>query len=507
MNTILAIHSQETVEGIQIIDSDGRTFTSNDIRLILIHIAKLYKKDQFIIAWDLTSFLTPLYKLLPPEIKDRLNNGERAIWYPFRLFYSVGKGKFLGINYKERILFKDNIYSEFIYDIIIYELKTFFPGYTPPGTVHDTCNLGRKLLAIIEKMGFRPSKLTSPAAIYEESILSKIPMPTIYTMPAASFSLQEWCMNYIREWRSVYKIGIWNEGEAFDYDLSSAYPSLIAMLPNLYNADFIHTDGDIPQGIIWGMIAGKINITGDISPIVAFDGTCRKGTYFGRITLEEWHCLKRWGIGDIQPSEGWFIKVPVFRPLFEYPMKRLYLYRVNSKDDVTDHFAKICANSVWGKFQEMHGDKYGDYCNFIYACMVASRCRIKVCDFIYENNLVNDLISVTVDGLIASKFLPDVPNYKTFGGWRINPPSAALVLTSSHQWVGDKKPNGKTVHEMLSEIKAHPKAKHYGGIAFAMLEHDRYFKSLPKNGRDLLTKHYDSIPFTAEEDDIENISD
>jgi hypothetical protein len=496
MKSILAIESRETPSGVRINDSLGNSFISNNPVELLAHIAKLYKDTQFIITWELNSFLSPIFKLLPVEVKDKLNSGERAIWENFRLFYAVGKGKFFGVNFKERLLDHANFYNESKYDTTVYELKTFFMGAQKPKDVNDTAAHGVQLLKTIDNMGMRPSKLTSPAAIYEESILRLMPIPTIYNLPDTALPMLEWCWNHIREWRSIYKIGLWQPGEAYDYDLSSAYPSLIAKLPNISKAEFIHTDGSIPVNATWGIVKGQITINANVSPVVATDGTLRKGTYSDLIPVEEWACIKRRGIGDVKPSEGWFFKVPYHQPLFEYPMKRLYSYR--GKTELMDDFAKSSSVCVWGKFQEMHGDKYGDFWNSIYACMVASRCRIKDCDFIYDNKMEHDLIAVRVDGCIST-VKADIPTSKTFGEWRLNPPTPVMTLTNTFQWAGSNRPNGRDVNQMIQDVKDHPKSKHWGGIHLAMLDNDREFKSLPKNGADLLNKHYDSIPLIADD--------
>jgi hypothetical protein len=496
MRTILAVQSAESNGGVLITSSLGHSFTSSDPVEVLAYLAKLLKDNQFIITWEMNSFLTPIFKILPPEVKEKLNSGERAIWDRFRLFYGVGKGKFFGVNFKERIHDHDNLYNENKYDTTIYELKTFFPGRIKPADIAETARFGMDLLKTIDSMGMRPSKLTSPAAIYEECILRLMPIPTIYNMPDTALPMLEWCWNHIREWRSVYKMGIWKSGEAHDYDLSSAYPSLIAKLPNISKAEFIHTDGSIPKGATWGIVKGMITINANVSPVVAMDGTLRKGTYPDLIPVEEWECIKRRGIGDVKPEEGWFFKVPYHQPLFEYPMKRLYSYR--GRNELMDDFAKGCSVVVWGKFQEMHGEKYGDFWNSIYASMVASRCRIKDCDFIYDNKMENDLIAVRVDGCIST-IKANIPTTKAFGEWRLNPPTNVMALSNTFQWAGSNRPNGKDVNQMIREVTDHPTTKHWGGIHLAMLENDRNFKHVPKNGRELLANHYDSIPFTADD--------
>lgn len=496
MNGIIALQSSSHLKGVRIIDSCGHNVISDNAVLLLSYLAQHQQKGYFFITWDLTTFLAPIFRLLPPDVVNKLNSGERAIWPPFRLFYSVFKGKFFGINFKERIHNHDNFYNETTYDINIYELKTFFPGEPQPQSVDDVAKKGYQLLKTLADMGMQPTKLTSPAAIYEETMLRRMPIPNINTLPDGAIPMLEWCWNYIREWRAVYQIGIWTSGSVWEYDRTAAYPSEIARLPNITKADFIHTKGDyIPPGIGWGIMKGTVTIDADISPVIYDDGTARTGTYPCLLPKEEWDCIRRHNIGNFIPEEGLFFRVPYLQYIFDYPMKRLYGFR-NSRDLLKDYIAKSASVSLWGKFQEMHKDKYGDFWNSIYACMTASRNRIAVCDFIYDNKLSNDLITVRVDGLAASKHL-DIPTVKSFGEWRLNPPSPAMVLSAAHQWIGGNRPNGKDVNEMIKDVTGHPSSMHWGGIHLATLEHDRYYEHLPKNGRGLLQCVYRSKPFTV----------
>ena len=83
-----------------------------------------------------------------------------------------------------------------------------------------------------------------------------------------------------------------------------------------------------------------------------------------------------------------------------------------------DALSKSMAVSVIGKFMEMHGEEFGDYFNGIYASMVTSKVRAKVCDFIHKNKLQKDILEITVDGVRSKKFI-DLPKIRRFGEWRI----------------------------------------------------------------------------------------
>ena len=65
----------------------------------------------------------------------------------------------------------------------------------------------------------------------------------------------------------------------------------------------------------------------------------------------------------------------------------------------------------------MHGEEFGNYFNGIYASMVTSKVRAKVCDFIHQKKLQGDVLEVTVDG-VRAKEVVDLPKIRHFGEWR-----------------------------------------------------------------------------------------
>jgi len=120
-------------------------------------------------------------------------------------------------------------------------------------------------------------------------------------------------------------------------------------------------------------------------------------------------------------------------------------------------------------------------------------------------------------------------NGAAMGQWSLSHQGQALVVSSGSIWHNDRKPQGLTIDKVLEMIKANPSAGYYGtklprritlseavkskciedvgqwieGSTTIDLvvhpEHDRVFKKLPQNGRQLLSKVYTSEPFKVEE--------
>ena len=488
---IVVLESHKSGREVNITDSEGYSITSKDPSDLFEVITYPYD-DAIKVVWDMEAFLNPFLALLPKELVVNLSNGEKVFYNGTKLYWGVGKGQLFGVNYKRHI--KGNFYEEG-QDETIYQLKTFFPNETPD-SLNDVKSKAELLLRTLNGMGLRPKRLTSCASIISETILRKMYLPNIFNMPEEALECAEWSANYTREWRSTYKIGIW-EQDIYDCDMSAAYSSIMAQLPHLVYAEYIKTDGEIPDDIYWGILKGEVTIEKEVSPIIHADGKAYKGTYPDYITTDDLNCIRRWGIGDFKPDGGWFVKLKKIAYPFDYIMRKFYSYRGNG--DLRDNLAKWLVNTVWGKLIERHGSQFGEFYFPPYACMTTSKMRCALCDFIYGNNLENGLVSVIVDGLLATKKVLGISTEKKFGEWRVNPDSPAVVLSSAMQWVGEKKPGGVDVCQMLDAIKSHPMSKAWHGIALRFLEEDREFDDMPKNGNDLLNNVYDSKAFDIPE--------
>jgi hypothetical protein len=308
------------------------------------------------------------------------------------------------------------------------------------------------------------------------------------------------------EWRDTYKVGTWLKGEAFDFDLRSSYPSLMANLPDLTNAEFFNSD-TIPENYTWGELLGDVIVTKDVSPFLyQVNGTdCYpKGILKNKqITTDYLWLLKKYG-GDFKMSYGWFFRVPKLKFPFRPLMTQLYKMREH-ENQMVGEIAKAISVGVWGmlcqrypkaenlKTKEVTDWKLGDNFNSIYGRMVSSRCSIKVADFIYRNQLDPHVISVTVDGLLAEKPV-EISGGKVMGGWKRNDPDKAIIVSQLYQWLGDKKPNGKTCEEMVEMITKNPKSSVYENVDLNLSEHKRIFPKLPRSGGELLNGKYESNP-------------
>jgi hypothetical protein len=470
----------------RITDSDGRIIESAVSTALLGFLAdgRSSDKQTLKVVFNMADFLRPIKELLPKNTLKIFENGgsvHLGEHGEFKLFYrDSGKGKKFGVNHKSKG-----------YDITIYDLVWYFPDARPQ-TLDAVKSLAQELLSVLKNMGLESESIISPAAIYEDCVLERMALPTIYTLSKECVPMMETAMNYIREWRTAYKVGIFEKGQAFDFDLSSAYPYIMANLPNMYKAKFYHEKGGVPGEAAWGLSLADINVQAEVSPLVCYDEGNYRGAREDYISNEETDYLRETGKGTVDPKESWYFVAGhnYYKYVLSENMKRLYEQR--KVGGLQAKIAKSASVAVWGKLHQMSGDIPAKFCNFVYASMVASRCRLAVTRFIDRWGLEPDLVSVTVDGLIATRDIPGIPETSEFGQWRKNPASEAVVLSSDFQWIGDKKQLGVTAGEIIQAIKEHPNRQEYLKIYLPTMQHDRDFGSIPLYGRDLLKRVYDS---------------
>lgn len=429
---------------------------------------------DYAVVWNIDSFTSTLATLLPKDISDKLLEGGRLYFGDRKLYYQPAR--LLGINY-----------------INLYGLSRY--ANDPVNTCSGLLELAYRVIECYHQLGIKEvTKLTSPIAVYAEK-LKQLDFPRASDLPESAFPLINSCaMTMTREWRDTFKLGHWEKDEITDYDIRSAYPSLVAKLPDITNATFFSSDV-MPPKYSWGELQGTLRITKPISPFY-----CEKvdgypmNEWEDSITTDQLWLLNKWGIGSFQMKHGDFFLLPEkYQTPFKPTMENLY--KVRSQSELMSTIAKGISVGIWGKFAERYEERLGDSFNSIYARMVTSRCIVLVADFIYRNQLENDVVSILVDGLLATKRL-NLPENNTMGAWRENPPNPALVLSTLYQWIGEKRPALMDYKQIIELIEKQPNSSVYGDVDMKLLEYSRIFNTLPKNGKQLVENKYTSKPPT-----------
>lgn len=444
----------------------------------------LLEPCDFAVTWNVDRFAEAFISLIPSKYaKELKDTGQTYLETREKIYYQVGR--VFAVTYGRETNF--------------YGLSRYADKEIPD--VKELEQLGYKVLDTYKEFGIEPSTLTSPIGAYSQ-IIDKIDYPRACDLSDSALPLLDACSKKAwEEWREVYKLGHWNTNEVTDVDLVSAYPSLIARLPDIRGAKFFEADV-MPDDneYSWGELHGKLKITKDVTPFLNI------GEWEDSITTEHLWLINHHELGEFELKHGFFLKLPHYYKLpFKDTMLTLYNRRC-SNNLMVQRIAKAVSVGIGGKFAQRYdnGD-LGDNYNSIYSRMITSRCAIKVADFIHRNGIASDTISVMVDGVLFENHgvqfdLGD----GGMGSWRKNLPSPFLVASKNYQWGNDKHPNGLYYPDMIELINKSPKSPVFGEIDLNLLTFDRIFEDRPKNGQDLLGKRYNSKPMVVYQFELNN---
>lgn len=485
-------------------ESTGENISSTNLAELLDFLIEPYE-DKIKVAWKIDDFVKHLISMLPENCRDKLKNTGKCYYY----------GVVKGSNYRYKILYSPgrhfglachNLFTSFYNLWRFYgSWPEFYQEYRDPTDVGEVKWLGDNLIKTLNYMGFYPTKLASPAAIYEECVLEHMSLPTIDHIPEEYLELVSElvipCCD--RPWISAYKVGHWAEGKCFDYDINGAFQSTTADLFSTYASNVKYTVSDLPpDNAHWGYMLARLEVEAKVHPIVrrSDDGSLDQptGTWEQKITLQEAEYIRANRLGYVRPTKGIYLhfKSP-YKP-FEILLQRLYGKRKNGGFPAA--IAKQIGASVWGKFLEEHpGDdnnRYGKYFNPFYGAQVPTQISLKVADGIYSGKLQNDVIHVATDGFLSQKEA-SFKTGTTMGGWRLASRGPAIVLSPNLFLLDGKKSHGLDYTEAYDILTKNPKQTDYGTpLTLPLLENaqDRVFSKFPKCGADVLNSQYDSEP-------------
>ena len=454
--------------------SDNRELVTNQYDDALAFL--LEPCGEFAVTYNLDAFVDSLVSIMPKALAAKVKEGGRVFTPENRkLYYQTGR--VFGINHID--FYGLNRYSE-----------------EPLTNCQKVLELAEKVVEAYHEIGIKDvTRLTSPVALYSQ-VLDSIPYPRACDLPESAFPMLEACTPIMsREWRQVYQLGRWNAYQISDYDLTAAYPAQMAQLPDISKAHFFSSK-TMPDKYSWGVLTGQLKITKPVSPFICKEkGVYGIGEWPDTITTEQLRFLRASSVGDFTMESGEFFLLP---KSYGYPFKPTMESLYNSRESdnpLVSKIAKGIAVGIGGKLAEIYEDRLGDNFNSIYALMTTSRCMLTVGSFIYNHHIEDDVVSVLVDGFMATGIRLPVVNRKVMGTWKINEPLPALVASLEYQWQGNKRPNYKTYDEMIAAIREHPDRSYFEGVDLNLLSHNRNFTKLPRTGKELLENKYRSEPY------------
>jgi hypothetical protein len=160
-----------------ILESGGASLLSNDLEKLFAFMLEDYG-ECLKVCWDLDQMVSVFLRILGKIACKALKSTKKWHENSFRVFYIPNK--VFSISHVSGL--KCNLHG----------LEQYYPDLDEPD-VEGLQALGMKLLKELNRMGFYPTKLTSPVAIYEEAILSKLDLPKITDIPKEVASMAYEC--------------------------------------------------------------------------------------------------------------------------------------------------------------------------------------------------------------------------------------------------------------------------------------------------------------------------
>jgi len=547
---VIAYTSEAHPDGaVTLRESTGQSITSTDLHELLKWLLDDWKPDPdtLFVTWNLGQFTAPLLRKLGTAACQNLANPQynrTELFRPYVIFfrYKTDTGGIFKIECGP--LRDDNGRKHRTQECTIYSLAQFFDrDAADPGV--ETCQqLGDTLLRELATAGIHPTKLTSPVAAYLSS--AELPAPKSRDAAPNQVYAEEYAEKCSHEWRDCFQVGHWTKGNAFDYDITSAYASVAATLLDTRDAEFLYSKDYIP-GAYWGFLKGKVTLysSANIHPIITTMTNGQLGTPTGcwdtYLTQNDVRFITQSGIGHFELQDGWFVKFKHGeRPLAD-TMQDLYTRRRISElrnCAALPQFLKSVGNGFVGKFLEKYDRLYtlpdgtktnvGEFYNAIWHAVVTDTTRLKVAEFIYKHNAQDNVIGVNTDGCLLDRQVPLLNGNHSPGQWRLSGTHPVIVLSPQRVMSGHKHPQGMSYDTLIKLIADKPDSQEYtetgqryitlseaveagdissvGELASrgrslilpAMWESQtRHFPKFPLTGAELLMNHYRSVPHTV----------
>lgn len=463
---------------------------SNNLEEVVVWLTQEYPNSIHVV-WRLSEFVDAVLGLLSKDKNEELKQNARVIlveiWGTVKVF---NVEKMLGVTVKQRL--HGNFYKEG--ETNFYQLEHWMPsGFPEPSTVVELEEYGTQVEDALETMGIEHDKLTSPVGVYAEE-LRQYNLPTTYSnneiIDASLYC--EFMMR--REWRCAYKVGYFER--AYSYDMISSYPRIIADLPSTDKCQVKFSDKWLKSD--WGICKARVDITEDKTPIV-YDTEDEEhllplGKRIDMFTTEELYWIHNHQAGKIEFIDGYFFKWLSDEKPYHKAVEKLISMR-NTNEGLVASIAKNINQGISGKLDQDNADySLGEFYNPISVAMCRSRCRLAVGDFIWGNQLNDNLISVLVDNAQVDRIV------EASNGWRFEGESPALVLGKGEIWKPSKKPLGLSMDEVVKAMQQYPKRSRYDfknnfiDLVAMSGGGDRIYNHYPQNGREALSRISGSQP-------------
>lgn len=503
---MIAYHSELYNGKVSIADSQGQNVRTDSLEAILDYLLG-DSESQFKVAWDIDQFVAPLMKLMSKEALMQLKDTETTIGY-YKIRYYMHKSLFI---------------KKGTWMTSVYHLAQFFNGQEPE-SLQKVAQKGEQLISELHSIEIVPRRLSSPIALID-NVIDSLDLPDHNMIPPEVNQIAWKCTG--RQWTEAHRLGYFSK--AYDYDIVSSYPSVMAGLLDCRKEYGTWVQSKIcPQEAAYGFAEGTAKVSKDISPLIliALGGHQynTKGSWATETSLQIIRCLEQTGIGSFKVSNGWWW-IPSRRVL---PLQ-LAIHKLYKQRQLSPLLGKVLKGAMVGLYGltgQRHSDgRLGHHFMPVWAGTIESTIQSRIAYFIYNNGLQKNLIHVSTDGTLLDAEV-QTNGSGHMGEWRLDSSGEALVISSGVLFYGNKRPVQLTLPEALELVRAKPKASEWSkkiqrrmtlgdyllnprndigevktvetGLRLKLAEeHDRDFAEVPCNGMQLLRKQYSSKALLA----------
>lgn len=523
---IVAWAFRRTLNGVQV-DSSLPLSDEAESPIELLEILCQEREHTLNLTWTLDADIAPVLKFLGETICRQLYDTEESKLKNFKITYKQGK-----------------VFSILDWDTgnlaEYYSLEQFLPDFPRPEPLEQLYQWGRMVHKTIQEVGLNPVRMVSIGNIFANGILKTLNIPTWRDLPEKVAEYALYCAK--RQWVEALAVGYFEN--TVDMDLRQAYPSRMVDLADTRYCTWSQWKGVIPKEAVYGYFKCALNINKAVRvhPFMTYindqpmnpTGQIPPDYYtLNGLRFFDEHRAK---LGSYEILDGVYC-VPNRPDFHQYQMSyplRTILPRLMAKrtkfDAIKDLVVKVGISAMGGYLSMVTTrdgkEILGDWCNPCWAAEFTTDTRLEVARFIYRHNLERKALHISVDGNLIEGTGPLLTPIDTAAGWRQSYEGPALILSGGRVFIGKKRPGGMTLGQAMGMVQADPdnaswhttetrrmtlgEALQDGQFArlgeeittkqtlHCFASHKRYFRQTPKNGHELLSKQFTSVPYHLE---------
>lgn len=378
--------------------------------------------------------------------------------------YLMGRGYKLGYRPGKYFSVKYGSSRDFA---LIVDARQYEQCPLPLGAIEASSaarHIAKTALAAYEALGLPTHMPISPIGVYQKAVLWTLEPPTVDHIPHGAGKLAYDCC--YGGWVEAYKIGHFKQ--TYDYDLNSAYPSVLASLYDLRNGRWWRGRTP-PDDAVYGYALARVDINAPCHPILhrtQDSNYTPTGSRWTTLTLGAMRFIDHHHLGTYEVDDAWWW-APVRRntqPLHDEVQR---LYNLKAEHNGTDpekrmarSIAKRVLTGIYGKTLEVldNGRTMGRYFNPVWAAEIETRTRLQVAHLALSQHIVP--LHVTVDGILTDQPLLIYETGK-LGDWKLSYSGPSLVLGTGLLAIDGREAEGDfslDYAHLLEQMQADPSA-------------------------------------------------